>query len=213
MTDSNKTGRRQELKQFVSRRVQMIQQAYLDRNRSDGAAWLAELRKSQVKPGSSPRTWALEFEDFPESLAGKTDEPSPGEWAAHLAFTLYAIHQQSQTEPMHRQGKEFGLGRAVALLDAIQQQQQGSTPSGKLPSRFAALATASTFDEVSHYARQLITQLRGAAIPLDYGKLAGEFYLLQIPTVADSVRLTWGREFAGVFNPTNQSTTTNQKEE
>lgn len=213
MTESNKIDRRRELEQFVSRRIYQIQQAYLDRSRSDGAAWLAELRKARARPGSSPMIWTLEFEGFPESLVGKTDEPSRGEWAAHLAFTLYAIHQQSQTEPVHRQGKEFGLGRAVARLDMVQRQQSDSTPSGKLPSRFAALATASAFDEISHYARQLIMQLRDAGIPLDYGRLAGQFYLLQNPATADGVRLTWGRDFAGVYNPTNQSITSDQKEE
>jgi len=213
MAESNKTSRREELEEFVSSRIYSIQRAYLKQDRSTGAAWLAELRKAKTKPGSSPMTWTLEFEGFPESLIGMTDDPSWGEWAAHLAFTLYAIHQQSQTEPMHRRGKEYGLGRAVARLDMIQRQQSDSAPSGKLPSRFAALATASTFEEISHYSRQLIVQLRDAGIPLDYGRLAGQFYLLQNPMSADDVRLAWGRDFAGVYASTNQPTTSDQKED
>jgi len=201
------------LAQFVGRRIAWIQQAYRDPGRSDGAAFLAELRKSGPQPGSYPATWALEFEGFPESLIGVTDSPSWGERAAHLAFTLYAIHQQSQTEPMHQAGREHSFGSAVARLSAEPREGSDAMPFGKLPTRFAALGTASTFDEVGHYARQLVTQLRSAAIPLDYGRLARQLYQWQMPAGADAVRLQWGREFAGASTlTTDTSTTPDQKE-
>jgi CRISPR system Cascade subunit CasB len=79
-----------------------------------------------------------------------------------------------------------------------------------LPTRFAALGTASDFHEISHYARQLITQLRAVSLPLDYGTLAKQLYCLQVPSLADGVRLAWGRDFAqaptATTDPSNPST-------
>ncbi len=205
MADQTKTSRALTLEQYVSKRVAFIQKAYRDPNRSAGAAWLAELRRSGTQPGVSPHTWILEFGDFPPELKGRSDQASNAERAAHLAFTLYATHQQSQSEPMHRSGREFGLGRAVALL----QQRQSSESPGQLPTRFAALGTTSDFDEISHYARQLITQLRAEKLPLDYGRLANQLYRLLNPLTADAVRREWGRDFVGGFaalrhnNPVN----------
>jgi len=186
------------LEQFVSSRISRIQKAYLD-GRPEGSAGLAELRKSGDTPGASPATWAIEFEGLPDELVGKTDEPSPGERAAHLAFTLYATHQQSQGQPMHRTGREHNFGAAVARLQAA---RSDTAPTGQLPSRFSALGTASTMDEIAHYMRQLINLLRSEEIPLDYGRLAGQIYRLQNPATADAVRLEWGRGFAGT--PSNQ---------
>jgi CRISPR system Cascade subunit CasB len=197
---------------FVSGRITRIQTAYLNPNRSDGKAWLAQLRKSGTEPGSSPTTWPLEFEGFPESLIGKSS-PSPAERAAHLAFTLYATHQQSQLTGMHRPGSTFGLGQAVAKLDARQRQHSDSAPLGKLPSRFAALGTADDFDEISHYARQLITQLRAAELPLDYGILTNQLYRLQFPSLVTNVHLEWARGFAGITNNPTLTTTSTEKEQ
>ena len=202
------------LEEFMASRLAQIQAAYLRPNSSQGAAWLASLRKASREPGASPETWLIEFEGFPENLIGKTDEPSRAERAAHLAFTLYAVHQQSQNEPMHKRGREYGIGRSVARLDFNQRKESDSTPRGKLPTRFAALGTASSFDEVSHYARQLVTQLRGASIPVDYAKLAVQLYRIQNPATADSVRLQWGRDFAGAtLVASNTPTDSSQKDE
>ncbi|MDR2975157.1 MAG: type I-E CRISPR-associated protein Cse2/CasB [Propionibacteriaceae bacterium] len=210
MTETSHISPGRELAEFVGRRVARLQTAYLDPTRSEGKAQLAELRKSAAEPGGSPNTWFMEFEGFPGDLVGTRDEPYPAERAAHLAFTLYAIHQQSQNTAMHQFGREFGLGRAVARL---QRQQSTSDPTGKLPTRFAALGTASDFDEISHYARQLITQLRAAAIPLDYGILAAQFLSLQYPSSAGFVRRAWGRDFAGTHSSSSsKSTESNQKE-
>jgi len=212
MSDSNPGSRRQALERFMTGRISRIQRAYLDPGRSDGAATLAELRKSGTEPGSSPATWELEFEGLPDELIGRTDEPSRAERAAHLAFTLYAIHQQSQAVPMYQAGPDHSLGRAVRDLDA-RGSASDSNPLGKLPTRFAALGTASTFEEAGHYARQLITQLRAASIPLDYGRLAGQLYQFQTPAGADAVRLQWGREFAVSVPSTDTPATPNQKED
>ncbi|MDR2929777.1 MAG: type I-E CRISPR-associated protein Cse2/CasB [Propionibacteriaceae bacterium] len=210
MTETTQLSRRRQLELFVGRRVAYLQAAYLDQTRSEGRAWLAELRNSDPEPGASPNTWLVEFEGFPKDLIVHSDTPSRAERAAHLAFTLYAIHQQAQSTPMHQIGLDFGLGRAVALL---QRRKPSSEPMGKLPTRFAALGTASSFDEVSHYARQLITQLRAAGLPLDYGTLAGQLFTLQHASSANTIRREWGRDFAAASTPSSAtSPTPDQKE-
>jgi CRISPR system Cascade subunit CasB len=199
---------------FVGRRISDLQRRYLSpAERASAAGTLASLRHAAAKPvGEDLDTWLIEFAGFPEELQGRGDQPSPSERAAHLAFTLYAIHQQSQSTGMHQSGREYGLGRAVARLDGLQRASGVSDPPGKLPTRFAALGTATTFEEVGHYARQLITQLRGVGIPLDYGRLAEELARLQSPARAHTVRLTWGRDFAN-FRPDSSSPTTDPKEQ
>jgi CRISPR system Cascade subunit CasB len=65
-----------------------------------------------------------------------------------------------------------------------------------MPRRFSALVTAESIDEVAHYARQIVQQLRSVEVPLDYGRLAGQLYVFQYSYLRDRVRLEWAREFA-----------------
>ena len=65
-----------------------------------------------------------------------------------------------------------------------------------MPRRFKALVTAESIEELAHYARQLVTQLRGERIPLDYARLAGQLYDFQNPYYRSRVRLEWAREFS-----------------
>lgn len=189
---------RNQLRAFVGRRVASLQNAYLSpTGRSKGARELAALRHAVTrKPGNTPDTWALEFEGMPDALVGRCDGPSPGEWAVHAALMLYAVHQQSQSIPMHQRGREHGLGQAMRQLVWRASDRYASLEQGELPRRFAALVTAESFSEAMHYARQLVGQLRGEAIPLDYALLAQQFYDLQFPERADAVKRVWGRGFA-----------------
>ena len=65
-----------------------------------------------------------------------------------------------------------------------------------MPRRFRAFITAESMEETLHYARQIVQQLRGAAISLDYAKFATQLYDLQNPYRANKIRLAWGREYA-----------------
>lgn len=67
---------------------------------------------------------------------------------------------------------------------------------GELPQRFAAVVSASSVEEVAHYLRQVVRLLRGAAVQLDYGRLARDLYDLQDSLRADAARLAWGRDYA-----------------
>lgn len=172
---------------LVDQRVQDVQGRYR-RNQSSGLADLAALRRANAAaPGSDPRVWELTVAGL-DVPAGASDEPTDDERAAHAALTLYAIHQQSQTASMHR--ADYGLGRSVRALVLPDKSNEKAVRR-----RFEALGTASTFAELMEHARGLVRQLRSAAVPLDYGRLADDLVALQATATAAGVRLRWGREY------------------
>lgn len=175
------------LGQLVDDRVKELQGRYR-RNQSSGVSDLAALRRaSTTEPGSDPRIWELTVAGL-DVPAGTSDEPTADERAAHAALTLYAIHQQSQPAAMHRAG--YGLGRSVRALVLSDRSNEKAVRR-----RFEALGTASTFTELLDHARGLVRQLRSAAVPLDYGRLADDLAALQDLSAAAGVRLRWGREY------------------
>jgi CRISPR system Cascade subunit CasB len=176
---------RSPLRDVVDARVRNLQLRYRE-NMSSGVSDLAALRRAvNMSPGADPRVWELTLAgvDVPSSTG---DEPTAAERAAHAALTLYAVHQQSQVKPMHVGGR--GLGGAVRTLGR-------QVNEAAVRRRFEALGTAATFPELMTHARGLVTQLRSAGIPLDYGQLAEDLVGLQTPSTAARVRLRWGRDY------------------
>lgn len=178
----------------VDGRIRNLQAGVLA-NRSASVAALARLRRGAGKPAGSVGD-ILEYTlDERFAPADPTDDaPTVGEKAIHLAMTLYAVHQQSQGERMHRPGDRFG--RAVrALIPETLDQEKNTHPVLR---RFQALGTAKNLDELAHHARGVVQLLRAARIPLDYGLLADDLLRWQAPGGASAVRLRWGRDFFGV---------------
>lgn len=171
---------------LVDTRITALQERYA-LNTSAGVADLAALRRAATaEPGSDPRVWALTVADV-ASAAAIADEATDEERAVHAVMTLYAIHQHSQRERMHRPGRRFGrsvrtLGQRVGNEDGVRR-------------RFEALGMATTFAALMEHSRGLIRQLRSQAIPLDYGQLADDLVALQTASGAGAVRLRWGREY------------------
>ena len=165
---------------------------------------LAHLRSSvATPPGANPDVWGIEFSGLPASLAGTgADDPTEGEWAVHLALSLFAVHQQSQDAAMYRRNNDespmaYSFGHAVNRLTRVSKDGQGEElEKGEMPARFAAFVTAESIEELAHYARQIAQQLRAAGIPVDYARFAGQLYDWQLPYRRNQVRLEWGREFA-----------------
>lgn len=115
----NETMRPEEsIAWFVNTRISSIQNDYLSANgKSRGARKLASLRHALLMPiGSDADAWPLEFEGLPSALVGRGPEPSAGEIAVHAALTLYALHQQGQSRPMHIRGAGHGFGNAIRQL-------------------------------------------------------------------------------------------------
>ncbi len=185
-----------ELGRFVAARVSRLQETYLAGSPA-AQADLAKLRRAAGKaPGSVAEVWELTLGGVPQFGSHVADEPSPNEWATHLALTLYSLHQRSKSLRMHQAG--IGLGEAVRRLRA------GDDPA--ISRRFSMIATATELAEVSYHARSLIGQLREANVALDYGRLADQLVWLQIPSRAASVRLAWGREFYRTTTETADTT-------
>ncbi|MFD7659022.1 type I-E CRISPR-associated protein Cse2/CasB [Actinosynnema sp. NPDC059797] len=172
----------------VHARITPLQEGVLA-DRSAAVAGLARLRRGAGKPAGSVNE-ILQYtvsEKFAGPAAG--DGPTPAETAAHVALTLYAVHQQSQRKRMHQRG--HGLGRAVRLLHP---EDFGSVVPPVLR-RFQALGTAQSLEELVHHLRGMVQLLRVQAIPLDYALLADELTLWQRRGGASIVRLRWGRAF------------------
>lgn len=191
-TDSSPdTGRRfgnlGELGKALDPELTRLQEKYLAKCATE-RAHLARLRRGLgKKAGSVPDIWELTVGKVPARMVPADDEPGPAEQAAHAAMTLYALHQQSLTVPMHKPGERFGA--AVRRLKADKQREEAVTR------RFMAVATAQSIDEVLFHVRGLITQLRRDKHGLDYAMFADDILKLLTPGREIEVRLAWGRDF------------------
>ncbi|XVU29160.1 type I-E CRISPR-associated protein Cse2/CasB [Actinoplanes sp. CA-054009] len=194
--------RRTELGAHVARTVGRLQaRLMIDPPQPQAVSALARLRRAIGRDPGFDYT----LEDFlyvPDELLDtwQTEKASDVEYAVHDAVSLYALHQQSRREKMHVDGR--GLGRAVAEL------VRASTGPDGVRRRFAALGTASTYQESIYHLRGLITMLRGHQIPLDYGLLAEDLCTLRRSNGRQQVQAVWGREFFR-YRPT---TTTDSEE-
>ena len=161
-----------------------LQSRYL-RNESRARGELAALRKGVSRsPGELPEIWEL-TEVPPPEHAG--DAPTGEEIAVHTAMTLYAVHQQSRTEPMFRPG--IGLGSAAH--DLVGRDEEN--PSAR--ARFNALVTSTTVAELHHHLRSFVSLLRARGIALDHAMLADDIFRFQQPGGAKKVRLNWAHQY------------------
>ncbi|WP_315503271.1 type I-E CRISPR-associated protein Cse2/CasB [Actinomyces radicidentis] len=170
---------------FVATRVSPLQRGYLNAE-SRARGQLAALRRASTQPpGTVPEAWELtQPEDVP---ANAGDEPTREEQAIHTAMTLYAVHQQSRSEPMHAMG--VGLGHAASRLIG-----HGDDESAPARARFNALVTASSLAELRRHLRTFVSLLRSRGIALDYARLADDVDRFQRPGGAMVVRRQWARE-------------------
>ena len=162
-------------------------QTRLDDNKSRRARGeLAALRRGVSRsPGELPEIWELTRVEVPD---GAGDAPTWEEIAVHTAMTLYAVHQQSRTEPMFSPG--VGLGSAARRLIGPPDEEN---PSAR--ARFNALVTSTTVAELRHHLRGFVSLLRARGIALDHAMLADDVLRFQQPGGARSVRLAWARQY------------------
>ena len=161
-------------------------QTRLDDNKSRRARGeLAALRRGVSRsPGELPEIWELTRVEVPD---GAGDAPTWEEIAVHTAMTLYAVHQQSRTEPMFRPGA--GLGSAAH--DLVGRDEEN--PSAR--ARFNALVTSTTVAELRHHLRGFVSLLRARGFALDHAMLADDVLRFQQPGGAKKVRLAWARQY------------------
>ena len=180
------------LRGFVARRLRAL--AALPEHPRKAA--LANLRRGVGHaPGDLPELWGAFLEDLPPELESKNGRPTKAEWAAYLALTFYALHQQGHdlpSEDMNRPGEDFDFGKAVRRLADATSEKPEDAPVLR---RFNALATAEATPERAHHLRGIVQLLRAEGVPLDYVRLAEDLYWLQIPAVAPRIRLKWGQDY------------------
>lgn len=182
-------ARKRTLDAAVGTYVAGLQRDFLGGRESSTRATLARLRQAvDEAPGVNPDVWQIVLEVLPEQFIGSRDQPTKGEWAAHLALTLYGVHQQGNTKPMHELGVSFGTAMGGLMRDR---------PSAK--SRYDALLTASHFAGRRNYLRSLTGLLSTDGIPVDHGRLALDLFRLQSADHKNSVVRTWGRDFYRAF--------------
>lgn len=169
-----------------------------ERGTSPGADLAALRRGIGREPGSVPEMWPY------YTTLTADGAITPRLRAEHLALTLFAVHQQSLSQPVHREG--VGLGTAVLAL----RRSEKFSPEA-VDRRFGAAATATSLDEVAHHARGLITQIRGLTPQpgLDYNRLFEDLRSWQSPEWRTRVRRRWGFQyFVWTPEPSGQDTET-----
>jgi CRISPR system Cascade subunit CasB len=150
---------------------------------------LAALRRGAGKDaGSVPQMWAFYTTLRPDGGRGADLQ------AEHVALTLYAMHQQSQPQPMHQSGT--GVGTAIRAL-----RRSGKFSEEAVDRRFAAAATATSLSEAALHLRGLIGQLRAIDQPLDYTRLFRDLRDWQFPDRVAGVRRRWGGQYHA-YDPT-----------
>lgn len=174
---------------YAAKQLGRLQGGYLS-----GASWakadLAQLRN--IDPTRDDRllmAWEATFADPPAEFVGRGDDPSTSERVLVSTMHLYAVHQQSKTEPMHVNG--VGLGTAIRRLSNPADAESREKPVMR---RYHALTTATELPEMLHHLRGLVSQMRAAGVALDYARLATDLFFLSHEKTRTRVRLAWARE-------------------
>ncbi len=185
----------QELGTAVAGRVSLWQSVLLGDSREDlrssTVGVLAQLRRCNTAAAPTNLTVMGELTDLvPKTFVRDTPHLTRGEQAVFDALVLFSVHQQSRRAPMHRPG--ISVGDAVRRLA----HEPGST--GELDPavmrRFHAMGTATNHARRVDLLRALVTLLRSREIPLDYGRLSRDLYLVQRPASSGGVLLRWARD-------------------
>lgn len=175
-----------EVGKLVDQRIKPLQSGYLA-GTSTAQANMAELRRSvALSPGENPRIWQLtEYPVHP----GTSDNPTREEWAVHLAMTLYAIHQQSRSQPAYQRGDNFS--------QAVNRLAKATDREDTIWMRFTAILTSPSIHGIREHMQSIIGQLHSNSsfISVDYAALADDLNALQNPRLANSIRLKWERDY------------------
>jgi CRISPR system Cascade subunit CasB len=120
--------------------------------------------------------------------------------AEHAALSLYGLHQQGRSEPMHKRGLNLG-----AALRALQRSERFSADA--VDRRVAALANAGTASVLVYRLRGLITQLRSVGQPLDYDALLKDIQRWHTPRSRTQARRELGLAYYAWAKPKDPAQT------
>jgi len=162
---------------------------------ASGKRLLASLRNSIGKPFSATiEVWPLVFTHIPEQFLGVQSQMTPEERAILTSLQLYSLHQQGKHDSVYLEKEKkswTNIGHSLASL------RQGEN-SIAVDRRFNVMITSTTFEELSHYLRQLISQLKSKSdAKVDYAQLADDLFWF-IRGYKERVRLNWARSYYGI---------------
>lgn len=179
-------NRSQMIYGHVTRKIEHIY------NSPDSSRIIAELRRGVSKDMSECYgTWAYILTGMPEEFLSKTcdDGASESEMAVYTALTLYALHQQSESDLVNVPDTSFG--------DAVGRLARTSDNSGGVRRRFDSVLTSNNLMELSHHVRGLIQLMKSSNHPtgFDYAMFARDLYDFQWPDGRRKVLFRWGEGF------------------
>lgn len=191
MTTASRTAYVPDLKavgKAVDERIRRLQGGYL-RDESAAVATLAKIRRGAGKTIEEvPELVGLTIDhDFYETFDVHDPRTPDAETAVHEALTLYALHQQSKSEPMYKRGCEFGA--------AVRQLMPKDKFDEPVRMRFVQVQKAINKSTRPERLRGIVQLWRNAGIPLDYALLADQLFDAHTPAGAERVRRSWGRGF------------------
>ena len=179
-----------QIRNYVKKQMELLAGDAGTLDLGSSKAQLAQLRRGAGKrPGELPELWGIFLRNMPEELMGKEGRPSYAEWAIYTALTLFALHQQGHSEPMHAEGEENRLGRAVKKLAHGEEEEEN------VRRKFSIAARSDDMEELSYHLKTLVRMLGSNDIKLDYEDLAKDLYRFQFENDTDQVRLKWGQDF------------------
>lgn len=161
----------------------------LDLKEARSRAVLATLRSGVGRaPGDVSGLWRHYRVVVPDKVAAFGDI-HPDLAAEHVALTLFAVHQQSQSARMHQNGSPLGTSlralRAAAFKD---------NPDA-LDRRVNAAAATDSVNELAVHLRGLVKLLRDQQIPLDYTTLVRDLADWHYQDARSRVRRRWGAQY------------------
>lgn len=184
------------LRNAVGATAHRLQSQYLgehgDTHQAGARGVLAELRRDagapiDKDPLALARVLAALTPPLSEFEIGRGDAASPSEKAAFHALTLFAVHMQGSTRPVHQPKTSFAA--ACGRMNA-------TSASSSLKPRFDAMLVARHARSQLTHMRSLVTLLRSHDLGFDYGQFAQDLRSLSNPAQRSGVLLRWGRDFA-----------------
>ncbi len=183
----DRTNTRDKIGKYVYGQIAMLTE---NMKYGGGKAMLANLRRGAGKtPGELPEIWGIFLNGIPDEMLSRNGEPTKAEWAIYISLTMFALHQQGNSECVHKEG--VGFGRAAAML----MNEQSDKERERVLRRFGPAVTANDMYELSHHMRSLIELMRNKGIKLDYVMLAKDIYDFQSGEGKKKARLRWGQDF------------------
>lgn len=170
------------------------------KNLGSGKALLAGIRDSIGKElANAPQVWPLLFANLPEEYLGNKARITAEENAIYLSLQIYAVMQQGSSKPERGEEKATrNIGESLRILRGDESKTKA------MDERFNTMVTAGSFEELSHYLRQMIKILKANAVnpSVNCPKLAIDLFWMQ-KGKQENILMDWARAYYQTFQKNN----------